>query len=222
MNTKRLLTVLLALGGAALCAGALSAQDPPNADDPVIEEAEQPTPEEIEEQREALRERIRVMRAWRLTETLELSEEDGLPLFDRLDTYDETVQPLQARLEELGRELRDALQSETASDEDIAALTDEIMTTHLLIEEARVDAIRGTGDILSSRQQALLMLFLPEFDREIRENARQVRRSHRRRVRGGDDFEEGGRHRGPRFEGSGRQRGMGPGDRDRPVPPQLQ
>lgn len=175
---------LLILTG-VLVGGQVVAQDPP--DDPPV-----PSAEDLEAERESVADRIRVLRAWRLTEELELDETTGVQLFASLDTYDEQLQEGQQQLEESAQALNQLLQG-GGTDEEISQATESILTSHLAIEQARVDLIRNSGEYLNPTQQAMLMLFLPEFDREIRNMIREVRQ---RREHG-----EGG-------PGHGRRHGM--------------
>ena len=167
-----------------------------------------PPPPDNQETRERVEERIRIMRAWRLTEALELEEGVALRLFALLDEFDAQVAPEQARLEENAQQLREMLSSGSGTDAEIAALLTRIMETHLRLENLRVDLIVSSGTFLSPRQQAALMLFLPDFDRQIRDMVRETRRT-RRRVR---------QHReGPPdgFRGPGPDGEMGPPDGNR-------
>ena len=162
------------LGGVAILfltgivlGGQVVAQDPP--DDPPL-----PSAEDLENERESVAERIRVLRAWRLTEELDLDESTGVQLFASLDTYDEQLEEVQQQLEQSAQTLNQLLES-GGTDEEISDAIESILTAHLSIEQARVDLIRNSGEYLDPTQQALLMLFLPEFDREIRNMIREVR-----------------------------------------------
>ena len=167
-----------------------------------------PPPPDDEETRERVEERIRIMRAWRLTEALELEEDVALQLFTLLDDFDTRMAPEQAALGESGQQLRSMLDEGSGTDEEIAALLAGIMETHLRLEQLRIDLIASSGAFLSPRQQAALMLFLPDFDRQIREMVRDTRRQ-RRRVREHRDGPPDG-IRGPGPDG---ERGPPPGNR---------
>ena len=152
------------------------------------------------------------MRAWRLTEALELDEEVALQLFTALDDFDARMAPLQMVLEESARELRELLDGGSGTDAEIEALLTGIMDSHLRLEQLRIELIESSGTFLSPRQQAGLMLFLPDFDRQIREMVRETRRTRRRsrEHRIGPD----GEIRGPGPDGEGPPRGNRGGDRD--------
>jgi hypothetical protein len=154
---------------------------------PVAAQPEPPPPEpSLTEQ---LQERIRIMRAWRLTEVLDLDEATAVQLFEHLDHYDTLLQPEQVRLNELGQRLRVLLEEGSGTDAEVAELVTQITETYLRVEQLNVERVREAGSFLDPRQQAALMLFLPEFDREIRQMVRQARsrrtrqRATQRRIR---------------------------------------
>lgn len=160
---------------------------------PIAAQPEPPPPEpSLTEQ---LQERIRIMRAWRLTEVLDLDEVTAVQLFEHLDHYDTLLQPEQVRLNELGQRLRVLLEEGSGTDAEVAELVTQITETYLRIEQLNVERVREAGRFLDPRQQATLMLFLPEFDREIRQMVRQARsrrtrqRATERRIREGSAAE---------------------------------
>jgi hypothetical protein len=154
------------------------------------------------EMRERLRERIRVMRAWRLTEALALDEATALRLFDHLDAFDARIYAEQDALAALGRRLQEQLSAPSPDGPEIRALVEQITSTHLRIEQLRVELVRESGALLEPRQQAALMLFLPDFDQQIQQLVRDVRRPPQ------------GRRRGTRRGELLDQEGVDPGDVD--------
>lgn len=210
---QRVIISLVAAGIAAtLAVSGLMAQGP-------IEPPQQPSSDSEETTRparERVEERVRIMRAWRLTEILSLDEGTALALFELLDTYDQEVLPTQAALGQHARSLRQMLSDGSGSDAEITELTNSIMESHLRMEQAKIDLIESSASVLDPRQQAILMLFLPEFDREVRQAARELRRG--RRGEGPGPGVEGerpgpGEFRGPR--GDRGERGDRPGFRRR-------
>lgn len=142
------------------------------------------------ERRARIRERVRMLRAWRLTEVIEMDETTAARLFELLDNHDEQMAAEELALAEAGLELRQLLESGEGEDARIAELLEQIIATHLRIEEAQAQLVRDAGEFLTPRQQAALMLFLPEFNAEIRELAREVRRGRQRRERRGEHAED--------------------------------
>lgn len=210
--SARVAQILFSLAAVALAAllivPNLVAQEPGPPPPPHPPGEEGPPPPDDEETRERVEERIRIMRAWRLTEALELEEDVALQLFALLDDFDARMAPEQAALGENGQQLRSMLHDGSGADEEIATVLASIMETHLRLEQLRIDLIESSGAILSPRQQAALMLFLPDFDRQIREMVRETRRTRRRTREPRDGPPEGIRGPGPDGE-----RGPPPGNR---------
>ncbi len=196
-----ILSLVTAAIAATIVASGLMAQQP----------VEPPTPpasdEAAQTARERVEERVRIMRAWRLTEVLSLDQDTAVELFELLDTYDQEVLPTQALLGLNARQLRQMLSDGSGSDEEITELTNTIMQSHLRMEQAKIDLIESSSSVLDPRQQAILMLFLPEFDREVRQAARELRRG-RRGDRPGPEAGEDGERPGPgEFRGPRGDRG---------------
>jgi len=136
------------------------------------------------EKREEIRKRIELIRMWKLTEELDLTEEIGAKLFPILHKYDEKRMALHKERRDIVNQLRKALENEVSSDEAIEAVMDILEKNTL----AELDLIRQQRKelkgILSPRQQARLILFQREFHREIRKIIAEARE---RRVRKGRD-----------------------------------
>jgi len=130
------------------------------------------------EKREEIRKRIELIRMWKLTEELDLTEETGAKLFPILHKYDEKRTELLRERHDIMNELRKALENVATSDEEIEAAMDKLDENALaasdLISQQRQD-LKG---VLSPRQQAKFVLFQREFHREIRKIIAEAR--HRR------------------------------------------
>lgn len=130
------------------------------------------------EKREEIRKRIELIRMWKLTEELDLTEETGAKLFPILHKYDEKRTELLRERHDIMNELRKALENVATSDEEIEAAMDKLDENALaasdLIRQQRQD-LKG---VLSPRQQAKFVLFQREFHREIRKIIAEAR--HRR------------------------------------------
>lgn len=171
-NQQRSLVVLILI--AALCMSILSfpcISEPRGEGGP--EESLAPplgddqSPQAIEK-RKKIRERIELIRMWKLAEELQLTEETGAKLFPILQKYDEKWIGLQGERRTIIQGLRKALHDEGISDQEVEA-------TMVRMEEnasAAVDLLREQRQelkgILSPRQQARFILFQRRFHREIR------------------------------------------------------
>jgi hypothetical protein len=140
------------------------------------------------EKREEVRKRIELIRMWKLTEELDLTEETGAKLFPILHKYDEKWVKLKEKGRNIMNELRKALKDEETPDEEIEAAMEKVEEN----ASAASDLLRQRHEelrrILSPRQRAKFILFQRRFQREIRkiiaearERKVRARRNDRRR-----------------------------------------
>ena len=147
---------LLGLGGfcLALCASLAHAQpDPPRPD-------QQGVPRTPEQRRE----RIRMVRTWRLIDILELSEGQSEQFFLTLKRYDSEEENLSRERVRLSRVLREMIDQPEIKER---ALLDTMGAIHQqsdLISQAKARFRRDVSKTLSVRQQAKLVLFEERFD----------------------------------------------------------
>ncbi len=132
-------------------------------------------PEASERKREKVRERIRAMRAWKLTEALDLDEAGAAKLFPVLGRYDERFEALVQENAAIHRQMR--LSLEAGRTAELNALIDRAVAMRARLwklEEERFAAVRK---VLSPERAATLLVVLPEIDRRIH---RQVVKAMRR------------------------------------------
>lgn len=120
------------------------------------------------EKRKKIRERIELIRMWKLADELQLTEETGAKLFPILRKYDEKWVQLQEERRTIMKGLRKALKDEGASDKEFEAamvrMEEKAVAAVDLLRQQRQE-LKG---ILSPRQQARFVLFQRRFHREIR------------------------------------------------------
>ena len=148
---------------------------------------------------EKIRERIELIRMWKLTEELDLTEKKGAKLFPILHKYDEKRITLQKEHRNIMKKLRKALEDEATSDEAIEAAMEDFEKNALaasdLIRQQR-EELKG---ILSPRQQAKFILFQRDFHKEIRKIIAEAREK-RSRPRGEEGKEGNRRYDRPKVD----------------------
>ena len=199
----RLLVILtLAL---ALAAPRASAQPGPG-----------PAPAPAVDRREAIKKKIRAMRAYTLTEELQLDEKTAGKLFPVLAKWDDVTDKLLVQRVDLTRQLR---QSDQLRDpKAIERLIDDAVANQKAfwdLEDKRLVELRR---ILTPVQTARLLIVLPEFERKIQNQLRRAIQKKPRAARrpqldddDDDDIEPG--------EAPGRGGAMRPGPAKQAVPP---
>jgi hypothetical protein len=184
-GTKRICSIVfaIAVGLFILGLGLPCFSQPPREGRPGGPGLESDEPPPTFEKREEVRKRIQLIRMWKLTEELDLTEETGAKLFPILHKYDEKRMELHKERHTIMNELRKALENVATTDEVIEAVMEKLNENTL----AASDLIRRQREelkgILSLRQQAKFVLFQREFHREIRKIISEAR-ERRRRGRG--------------------------------------
>ncbi len=154
---------------------------PGGPDSPALRGDEPPLPLE---KREEIRKRIELIRMWKLTEELDLTEETGAKLFPILHKFDEKRMALHKERHGIMNQLRKALENGASSDEAIEAVMDKLEKNTLAELDLMRQQRKELKGILSPRQQAKLILFQREFHREIRKIIAEARE--RRMRKGGE------------------------------------
>ena len=131
------------------------------------------------EKREEIRKRIELIRMWKLTEELDLTEETGAKLFPILHKYDEKRIELHRECRNILEQLRKALEDEAISDEAIEAAMDKVDKNSLAESDLTRQQREELKGVLSPRQQAKFVLFQREFHREIRKIIAEARERRR-------------------------------------------
>ena len=155
---------------------------PGGTSSPAFRDEEPPPPPE---KREEIRKRIELIRMWKLTEELDLTEETGAKLFPILHKYDEKRMELHKERRNTMNELRKALKDEATSDEAIQEVMNKLDKNTLTASDLTRQQREELKGILSPRQQAKFVLFQREFHREIRKIISEARE--RRRGTRGDE-----------------------------------
>ena len=184
MKDRLLLVSIAALVLAATAAPALAqpGAQPPGKTRPTVEGGPPragsgpggPTNPRWTARRERLRQRIRAMRAWYLTEQLQLDDTTAARLFPILGQFDDEMEALRQR----GRQLRRALRRETDSPRpDPAAvnrLVDALLVHYSDLYRVQRDRFTAVRKVVTPAQSAKLLLLLPRIDDAIR---RQIQRA---------------------------------------------
>ena len=165
MRTLRALSVVLALIGAGVGA---RGQEPPPMDE------EEP------------RRLIETVRIWRMTQELDLSEEQILQFFPKLKNLEDMERHRAETKAKVIRELDELLKADKPS---LPALQKKMAEVERVDEEFDKKAAKVKDEIksvLSVEQQAKLLVFRFKFQREMRDIIREIR-GHPRRHSGPEE-----------------------------------
>lgn len=142
-----------------------------------------------------IRKKIETLRAWRLSEELDLDEKSRAKLFAAMKDADEEGWRIEALNWEMMRELKGELEERQPDPRRIEALLDRLQENRM--EKARAESrhLARVREILSPEDTARYLMFQVAFQRELRDRA----------VRAFREGEEGGKHESD--SGSRRDRG---------------
>lgn len=180
MQRTILASLILAAGLlAALLPSPASAQPPDPPEPRAITDGSEPEPRSA--RRERVRQRIRAMRAWYLTEELDLDDATATRLFPVLSKYDGKLAEVHQRGVELRRALRRAMSGRRPDQTSIDRLMDDLLTHYDNLYRVQRDRLVAVRRVMSPSQSARLVLILPRLDDAVR---REIERTTKKRRRG--------------------------------------
>jgi len=135
------------------------------------ETADQPP----ENRDEALR-RIEMLRLFRLTEVLELNEDDAARIFPVIQRYDREYRDIMEKREQLMRELQLQINSGAADPAALGRLVDEILNQEREAMRVRTEQFKELKRILTPEQYAKYLIFDARFREDLSRMLDDIRR----------------------------------------------
>ena len=137
---------------------------------------------------EKIRERIRMVKIWKLTEELNLSEEQSEKFFPAYNKFQADREAIEDKRRETIKQLDELTLSEDPSGKQINSLLDRLESLDQELRDKKAGFRIKLEDILTTRQIGRLYLFEMHFQRQIQEIIRDARmemqgRKQRRRFR---------------------------------------
>ena len=114
-----------------------------------------------------VQQKVRMLRMWKLTEYLKLDEETGAKLFPILNRYDDQRLDLNEDRVVMLKEIKAELDKETPDDKKLGELLAKAEELRLQMEKVNQDERNELKNVLSLEQQAKLLLFYRNFDRDL-------------------------------------------------------
>jgi len=131
-----------------------------------------------------IRERIKTMRMWKLTQALDLDQGTSAKLFPILNKYDEQRRGTEQELRNDMRKLRTMVDS--GDESGLSGLLRKLEKNHRTMQEIKDAEWNELKGVLTVKQQAKFLIFQLEFERDMR---RMISEARERRQDG--DFERG-------------------------------
>lgn len=124
--------------------------------------------------REEIRDLIDSLRIVKMTEALDLSEEQAIKVFTKMGQVEKEKKDLQKKMKESIQGLRGLIDSE-ASEEEIKKSIENIKNLRTSIKDQDEVLVKHLEGVLSVEQQAKCILFMEEFPKHIRKMVEGVR-----------------------------------------------
>ncbi len=128
-----------------------------------------------EKRRDRVLDRIEMMRMWRMTDALNLTEEEGAALFPFLRDLDGKRRDLNEERGWVMRELRDTIKGENPDPEAVNGLIDRLTKVRAGIRDLEDRELKRVREILDPEQVARYIVFERDFEQEIRDLIFQAR-----------------------------------------------
>jgi len=142
---------------------------------PIHAAAQGPRPEK----RERVEERIRMVRMWKLTEALDLTEERAAQIFPVLNRFDRHRSELIRENHKKINKLKEALQADPVDEEALISLIDKIGETRSALARIHDEEAAVLKKLFSVEEQARYLLFQISFEKEIHKIIAESKRGKR-------------------------------------------
>ena len=124
----------------------------------------------------------KAMGVWKITEELELTENQAEKFFPKFRTHQDAVDKLREEQKESLKSIHESLKDgKDVSDEDLAAAIKAFQKIEASKVSSRVDFIESLEGVLTTSQRAKLMLAPDKMRREAKENIKEHKKSRQRR-----------------------------------------
>lgn len=130
---------------------------------------------EIKQPHEKTRERIRMIKMWKLTETLKLDREEAARFFALTNQYEENKRKLRGNLQEDIQRLRVVMQELIPQEREMKELLSRIKARQRDLQEMGRKQTEEEMHLLKTEQQARYVLFQIDFHRDMENMIREVR-----------------------------------------------
>lgn len=131
--------------------------------------------------KERVREQIETIRMWKLTEALNLSQEQSMRFFPLFNQWERERHQLDLERNRLLDELKLVLKRERPKEKEIRTLLERLEENRVRRGEGQKDFWLQASKILTLRQRAEYLIFQRDFERRIREIIKGIRERQRER-----------------------------------------
>jgi Spy/CpxP family protein refolding chaperone len=161
---------------------------PANAE-PFDDPGQGPGPGAGMQKHERLRERVELMAMWKLTDALNLDQETAAKLFPMLHDLNVQQQKLREKRREIVKGMKVELEKKKPDSKALKKMIEQFQENEIDMVKLRNKKLDDTAKLLTDEQVAKMIVFVPQFERDVRQMIDEVRT--RRHDRFGSDRRQG-------------------------------
>ena len=139
-----------------------------------------------------MRQRIHMMKMWKLTEMLELDEQTAAKVFPLMREFAVKQQELRAKRVEIVKQMGQELDKDAPDPAVLRPLIDEFKQNELAMVETRIARLDDMSKLLGEEQVAKMIALTPKFERQFQGLLGEARATRKAR-----DSRFGGRRQAP-------------------------
>ena len=131
------------------------------------------------------RERVEMMKMWKLTDALDLDQETAAKLFPLMNEYDSKIREIRKQRHETTKQMREELKKSEPDSAALRRMIDDFKKNELDTTDTKIKKFEDMSKLLSDVQAAKAILLIPKFERDMKKMIGEVRewRQHRRQMR---------------------------------------
>lgn len=129
--------------------------------------------------REKIREKIQLIKVWRLTEAVGLTPKQSEGFFPVYNEHRERLENFETEKREMLERIRSLTNDPNSPDDDISSAINDFMGHHRRMAEMHELFLTDISKILSIRQRGELVVFEEEFRKNMRRMIEDIRREFR-------------------------------------------
>ncbi len=122
------------------------------------------------------REQMEMLRIWKMTDELELTEKQAEKFFPRLRSEDGRIEELENERQTIFRELHQSVKEGKINAKELDAKIDKVAGIETEIIRKRAEFLRGMDGILSTEQRAKFMVFRHRFKARMMDMMQEAQR----------------------------------------------
>ena len=122
------------------------------------------------------REQMEMLRIWKMTDELELTEKQAEKFFPRLRSEDGRIEELENQRQTIFRELHQSVKEGKINANELDAKIDKVAGIETEIIRKRAEFLKGMDGILSTEQRAKFMVFRHRFKARMMDMMQEAQR----------------------------------------------